>query len=199
MHYNNFDIRVYENLGSYCCLIDAAATAMSKSRVSAWSRLIQTQIRFFNTSSRSFSVSSPIPRSITANPRHFQNLPFPNSQCGLAGTRFFSNDNPITALLVELKREVQKERDEKERLGLDTADIDAEDEELDKFIENLEKDKLKGPDDMMYEEPTDSDSDDDDERFTPEAIQKRSDEFEKKFKRHEELLKNFTDARNLLT
>lgn len=94
---------------------------------------------------------------------------------------------------------MQRERDEKERLGLDTADIDAEDEELDKFIEKLEKEKLKDPDDMMYEEPTDSDSDDDDERFTPEAIQKRSDEFEKKFNRHEELLKNFTDARNLLT
>lgn len=63
------------------------------------------------------------------------------------------------------------------------------------LIEKLEKEKLKTTGDLnSYEEPTDSDSDDDDERFTPDAVKKRFDEFQRKFTRHEELLKNFTQA-----
>ncbi|KAF5938814.1 hypothetical protein HYC85_023073 [Camellia sinensis] len=67
------------------------------------------------------------------------------------------------------------------------------------LIEKLEKEKLKnsGADQLnMYEEPTDSESEDD-ERFSPEDIKKRAQVFEKKFKRHEELLKNFTEAETL--
>lgn len=48
------------------------------------------------------------------------------------------------------------------------------------------------------EEPTDSDSDADDERFSPDAVKKRVEVFEKKFKRHEELLNNFVEAGNPL-
>ncbi|PRQ37621.1 hypothetical protein RchiOBHm_Chr4g0404671 [Rosa chinensis] len=47
---------------------------------------------------------------------------------------------------------------------------------------------------MLEKEPTDSGSDDDDEWFSPDAIRKRVDEFQRKFTRHEELLKNFTQA-----
>ncbi|CAK9170491.1 unnamed protein product [Ilex paraguariensis] len=109
----------------------------------------------------------------------------------------------IQELLADVEREKQKEREERKRAGLDTADIDAEDDEdymgVGPIIEKLEKEKLKDTDTNLhlYEEPTDSDTDDDDERFTTDSIKKRSDEFEKKFKRHEELLKNFTDAEAL--
>ncbi|KAM2697924.1 hypothetical protein EV1_036987 [Malus domestica] len=41
------------------------------------------------------------------------------------------------------------------------------------LIEKLEKEKLKDTGDLnLYDEPTDSDSDEDDERFTPDAIKK---------------------------
>ncbi|KAM5558765.1 hypothetical protein ABKV19_020448 [Rosa sericea] len=63
------------------------------------------------------------------------------------------------------------------------------------LIEKLEKEKLKTTGDLnSYEESPDSDSDDDDKRFSPDAIKKRVDEFQRKFTRHEELLKNFTQA-----
>lgn len=65
------------------------------------------------------------------------------------------------------------------------------------LIEKLEKEKIKDTGDLdAFEEPTDSESDEDDERFTEDAVKKRAEDFEKKFKRHEELLKNFTQAGN---
>ncbi|KAH7842278.1 hypothetical protein Vadar_003481 [Vaccinium darrowii] len=110
----------------------------------------------------------------------------------------------IQELLAELEREKNKEREERKKEGLDTADIDAEDEEdylgVGPFIEKLEKEKEKEKKDTgdlnMYEEPTDSESEDD-ERFAPDAVKKRAELFEKKFTRHKELLKNFTDAETL--
>lgn len=85
---------------------------------------------------------------------------------------------------------------------MDTKEIDAEDEQdymgVMPLIEKLEKEKLKDTSDLnQYEERSDSDSDNDDERFTPEAVKKRKDEFDRKHKRHEELLKNFTEADTL--
>ncbi|KAM2031305.1 hypothetical protein COP2_043534 [Malus domestica] len=66
------------------------------------------------------------------------------------------------------------------------------------LIEKLEQEKLKDIGDLnLYEEPTDSDSDEDDERFTPDAVKKRFDEFQRKFTRHEELLNNFIEAETL--
>ncbi|KAA8534708.1 hypothetical protein F0562_032225 [Nyssa sinensis] len=170
-----------------------------------------------NHSSRSFSTSPhsfPIPKTsttfssttTTTTSHHlFQKLSCPNSHLHLgfaySGNRFFSSARTIQELLVDVEREKQKEREERKRAGLDAADIDAEDEEdymgVGPLIEKLEKEKLKDAGDLnMYEEPTDSESEDD-ERFTPEAIKKRTDEFEKKFKRHEELLKNFANAETL--
>ncbi|TQD75280.1 hypothetical protein C1H46_039199 [Malus baccata] len=85
-------------------------------------------------------------------------------------------------LLVEVERETQREREQRKRAGLDTKDINREDEEdymgIMPLIEKLEKEKLNDTGDLnLYDEPTDSDSDEDDERFTPDAIKKRFDEF----------------------
>ncbi len=98
-----------------------------------------------------------------------------------------------------MERERSREREQRKRAGLDTKEIDAEDEQdymgVMPLIEKLEKEKLKDTSDLnQYEERSDSDSDNDDERFTPEAVKKRKDEFDRKHKRHEELLKNFTEA-----
>ncbi|KAE9464461.1 hypothetical protein C3L33_03629, partial [Rhododendron williamsianum] len=97
------------------------------------------------------------------------------------------------------EREEQGERGEEEG-GVRYIVHDAEDEEdylgVGPLIEKLEKEKLKNvSDDLlnMYEEPTDSESEDD-ERFTPDALRKRDELFEKKFKRHEDLLKNMIEA-----
>lgn len=102
-------------------------------------------------------------------------------------------------LLAEVEREKEREREARKRQGLDTKDIDQEDEEdymgVGPLIEKLEKEKLKDTGDLnLYEEPTDSDSDEDDERFSRDAVNKRFQVFQKKFKRHKELLQNFTEA-----
>lgn len=66
------------------------------------------------------------------------------------------------------------------------------------LIEKLEKEKEKKDtgDLNMYEEPTDSESEDD-ERFAPDAVRKRAELFEKKCTRHDDLLEKFTDAETL--
>ncbi|KAK7311800.1 hypothetical protein RJT34_10165 [Clitoria ternatea] len=62
------------------------------------------------------------------------------------------------------------------------------------LIAKLEKERLKeSPELNRYEEPTDSESEDEDR----EDIQKRFQDFERKFERHQDLLKNFTDAETL--
>jgi small subunit ribosomal protein S5 len=129
---------------------------------------------------------------------------FPTSQTPyfsfLTKTHYSTASNRVAQdLLAEVERERQRERQQRKRSGLDTKDIDAEDEEdymgVAPLIEKLEKEKLKDTGDLnQYEERTDSDSDDDDERFSGDAMKKRRDEFERKFKRHEEFLKNFTEA-----
>lgn len=109
----------------------------------------------------------------------------------------------VHELLAEVEKEKQREREARRRAGLDTKDIDAEDEEdymgVGPLIQKLEKEKLKGDasaDLDFFEEPTDSESDDD-ERFSPNNLKKRFEQFEKKFKRHEELLKNFVESDTL--
>lgn len=98
-----------------------------------------------------------------------------------------------------MEREKEREREARKRQGLDTKDIDQEDEEdymgVGPLIEKLEKERLKDTGDLnLYEEPTDSDSDEDDERFSRDAVNKKFQVFQKKFKRHKELLQNFTEA-----
>ncbi|PIN23195.1 Ribosomal protein S5 [Handroanthus impetiginosus] len=93
---------------------------------------------------------------------------------------------------IDRQRRIERAREREERIkaGLDTADLDAEEEE--------ERGKAKGdpPDLNRYEEPTDSESDDD-ERFSPDAINKRIDQFEKKIEKHNELLDKFIKAETL--
>ncbi|OIV98663.1 hypothetical protein TanjilG_12786 [Lupinus angustifolius] len=105
-------------------------------------------------------------------------------------------------LLNEVEKDRLREKDQRKRAGLDTADIDAEHEEdfmgVGPLIQRLEKQNMKDSLDMnRYEEPSDSESEDDDERFSREATEKNFKDFERKFKKHEELLKNFTDAETL--
>lgn len=108
----------------------------------------------------------------------------------------------VQDLLAEVEKDRLRERQQRVRAGLDTKDIDAETRQdymgVGPIIRKLRRQKIKDSKELdEYEEPTDSDSDDDDERFSPEAIQQRFEDFERKFKKHEELLKNFTDADTL--
>ncbi|CAJ1973846.1 unnamed protein product [Sphenostylis stenocarpa] len=111
-----------------------------------------------------------------------------------------SNDRIVQDLLAEVERDRLRERNERLRLGLDTADIDAESEQdymgVGPLIAKLEKEKLKDSADLYrYEEPTDSDDDSDAE--TKDEVDKRHSDFERKFERHQDLLKSFTDAQTL--
>lgn len=170
---------------------------MNKSQGFSWSRLIVKQ-GIKNPS----KAPLPLSQKISTRP-HFPATPQPPKWS-------FSSKIPYSTvssraaqdLLAEVEREKQREREQRKRAGLDTKDIDREDEEdymgVMPLIEKLEKEKLKDTGDLnLYEEPTDSDSDEDDERFTPDAVKKRFDEFQRKFTRHEELLNNFTEAGNL--
>lgn len=107
--------------------------------------------------------------------------------------------NVVQELLGEVEKDRLRERQQRIRAGLDTADIDAEPRQdymrVRPILSKLRRRKIKDSKDLDdFEEPTDSDSDDDDERFSPDAIQQRFQDFEKKFKKHEELLKNFTHS-----
>lgn len=64
------------------------------------------------------------------------------------------------------------------------------------LIEKLEKERLKPVvgDLHLREEPSDSDSDEDDERFGRETLTKGYEVFQKKHERHEELLRHFVDS-----
>lgn len=104
----------------------------------------------------------------------------------------------VQDLIAQVERDRHRERNERIRAGLDTADIDAENEEdymgIGSVIEKLEKEKLKETTELnRYEEPTDSDSDEED----VDASQKKFEDFEKKYKRHEEMIQNFIDADTL--
>ncbi|XP_042494201.1 uncharacterized protein LOC122073645 [Macadamia integrifolia] len=177
------------------------AATITKSR-GVWSRFLLNQ-----------SLKKPIKptfnpcRKICSFPNfpaqihHFQR-PISNFYLGRSSLdhRFFSSARTIQELLAEVEREKQREREEKKRAGVEVGDDDEDEEDymgVGPLIEKLEKEKLKDSGGLdMYEEPTDSESEDD-ERFSPDAVKKRAEEFEKKFKRHEELLKNFTEAETL--
>lgn len=155
--------------------------------MSKWSRLILSHLRH---------ITVPGPRLFPARPSSPTIIRLFSTASELEKTR-----KAIQEILFEVERDKQREREERKRKGLDTADIDAEDEEdfmgVGPLIEKLEKENLRGEREM-YEEMTESESDDDDDRWSTEEVEKRSDDFEKKFQRHQELLKGFTDARNLL-
>jgi len=129
----------------------------------------------------------------------------PRSCAPLIGNVHFSTTSDsriVQDLLAEVERDRLRERNERLRLGLDTADIDAEPEQdymgVGPLIAKLEKEKekQKGSEDLnRYEEPTDSDDDSDEE--TQDDADKRHRDFERKYGRHKDLLKSFTDAETL--
>ncbi|ERN15881.1 hypothetical protein AMTRI_Chr07g25540 [Amborella trichopoda] len=123
---------------------------------------------------------------------------FPSLNFGVVGVRFSSYERVVQELLAEVEREKQREREEKKRAGEPVNDEDEEEDYMGvgKLIEKLEGEKVNETDLMRYEEYTDSDSDED-ERPSAEEMKKRVDLFEKKFKRHQELVKNFVSAETL--
>ncbi|KAJ6831555.1 uncharacterized protein M6B38_348190 [Iris pallida] len=110
-------------------------------------------------------------------------------------------DAVIRGLLAELERERRLEREDRQKRGLDTADLDREAEEdylgITPLIEKLEKRKPDDPRDYDDWEPTDTDSDEEDERWSPQENKRRMAEFVKKWERHKELLDAFAKAETL--
>ncbi|XP_022943762.1 DEAD-box ATP-dependent RNA helicase 42 [Cucurbita moschata] len=168
---------------------------VNKSQAFSWSRLLLNQVVHQNP------IKTPLHISRQISP--LQRFPFEETPKTPA-TRCYSTASArvVQDLLAEVEKEKQREREQRRRAGLDTKDIDDEDREdymgVGPLIEKLEKEKLKDTGNLnAYEEATDSDSDEDDERFSSESVKKRFDEFERKFKRHEELLKHFTETDNI--
>ncbi|KAG0491948.1 hypothetical protein HPP92_005346 [Vanilla planifolia] len=108
-------------------------------------------------------------------------------------------DRMIQELLAQVEREKQLEREERRKKGLEPL-VEDENEDymgVGPLIEKLERRKAKDMENIeQFWEPTDSDSDDD-ERFSAEELKKNAEIFEKKCKRHAELLKNFAEAETL--
>jgi small subunit ribosomal protein S5 len=109
----------------------------------------------------------------------------------------FQSERVVHELLAELERERQQDR-RKEGKG-DGKDEEEEEEDfmgVKPLIEKLERRKAKeaAAADEDFWEPTDSDSDEDDDRYTPDAVKRRVDEFDRKCKRHAELLNSFAEA-----
>ncbi|KAM0825162.1 hypothetical protein ACQ4PT_069740 [Festuca glaucescens] len=112
------------------------------------------------------------------------------------------NERVIYELLAEVERERKRDQEERKKKG---EEVDEEAEAAEDFlgvkplIEKLERRKAKEariPDDAFWE-PTDSDSDEDDERFSADSVRRRADEFDRKCKRQSELLRSFAEAENL--
>ncbi|KAI3783779.1 hypothetical protein L1987_42865 [Smallanthus sonchifolius] len=183
---------------------------MSKSRVL---KAILNRMKPAYSSSRTFCTSQRWQHVLPSQTRVFTINPIESRDRNGSGSgnRLFSSmssyasgDRVVRELLAEVEREKQRERDQRKKAGLGTADIDAEDDEdymgVGRLIEKLEKENQKQVDPRilnMREEPTDSESEEDDHRFTHEAIQRRQEILEKKLRRHEELLDNFTKSDNL--
>ena len=113
----------------------------------------------------------------------------------------FQNERVVYELLAEQERERKRDREERRKAG---EEVDEEAEAAEDFfgvrplLEKLERRKAKEarvPDDVFWE-PTDSDSDEDDERFSADSVRRRADEFDRKCKRHNELLRSFAEAGN---
>lgn len=174
------------------CWLDHKEMATKSQQAFSWSRLIlrqylrnppQSPNPYF---SRKLSTFNFFPRN-------------PSSKCYFFLPRAsYSTDS--YGWSPEDERQWQKETEELLRSGPDGQDDEDEDYMgVGPLIEKLEKANLKEDLDWdaLEEEPTDSDSEDeDDERFSPEAQNKSFNLFQRKFKRHEELLHNLTDAGN---
>ncbi|KAG5031081.1 hypothetical protein AAZX31_06G077900 [Glycine max] len=113
---------------------------------------------------------------------------------------FSTGDKFLHEITAEVEKDRRRERNERLRLGLDTADIDAESEQdymgVGPLIAKLEKEMLKESAELnRYEEPTDSEDDSDEE--TMDDADKKVSDFEKKKDKHMDLLDKFTSAETL--
>ncbi|XP_050909261.1 uncharacterized protein LOC127123038 [Lathyrus oleraceus] len=145
-----------------------------------------------------FTNASNVFRNSTRQPLECAGTTLPSCS-RIHGKVLTSSDARIVQdLLAQVERDRLRETNDRKRAGLDTADVDAESEEdymgISSIIEKLEKGKLKETTELnRFEEQTDSDSDDED----VDAYQKKFEDFEKKFSRHEEMIQSFTDADTL--
>ncbi|KAJ4763169.1 30S ribosomal protein S5 [Rhynchospora pubera] len=173
-----------------------AATAFTRSR-SAWSRLLSLRsLPLLSPHSHLFPSHLNQPSSLPRlhNHRHF-------SARGDPDDKLFA-DGVVQGLLAELEREKRREKEEKGRAGATTEEEGEGDEEEDymgvgPLIEKLERQSAWETDSMEEWEPTDSDSDEDDEGYSAEEIERQVDEFERKSNHHGELLRSFAEAETL--
>ncbi|OMP00030.1 Ribosomal protein S5 [Corchorus olitorius] len=185
-------------------------------KISTIARVLASQTPGSHSSTNThFSVTPPLPndtlkppskphssfsRKISTFSRFRTNRTPKSSLCSKKAHFCTEAMSDFEDLLDEVESEKKRERDDRQRKGLDTKDIDDEDEEdylgVMPLIQKLEKRASKEPE--YLPEPTDSDSSDEDEEiFSSEADEKREEVFEKKFKRHKELLDEFTKAETL--
>ncbi|XP_010553816.1 PREDICTED: serine/threonine-protein kinase MRCK alpha [Tarenaya hassleriana] len=184
----------------------------SKSRASSWSRLLVYRNHLRNPSiagpagvvanppspslfSRNFSVSPHFPRNLIPWNAPQRSRFSTSSRMSRAEAARALND-----LRMDIEKDRERERQERRRQGLDTKDIDAEDEEdylgIGPFIEKLEKLNAKETGDLnRYEEPTDSDSEF--EEIDWDAERKKDEIFKKKHQRHKDLLQGLADCETL--
>ncbi|XWS42825.1 hypothetical protein CRYUN_Cryun16bG0047600 [Craigia yunnanensis] len=187
-------------------------------KISIFQRVLSSQTSDLHISSNTHFSDTPLLNDTPKTPTkphfsfsrkistfsHFPNNQTPKSSLSSKKCHFSTSfsSRAVEDLLAEVEREKQRERDDRKRKGLDTKDIDEEDQEdymgVMPLIEKLEKEKLKDTPDLdRYEERTDSDSEEDDDWSAAEEKEKRVEELQKKLKRHEEFLKNFAQAETL--
>lgn len=164
-----------------------ASSAAARSRAAAsaaWARLLSLRPSPPVSSTHHLTLRIASPR------RHFAFSA--NASSGGSRLKQIQSERVIHDLFAELQRERQRDRQEED-------EDEGEDEDylgVKPLIEKLERRRAKeeaAPDDSFWE-PTDSDSDEEDERYTPDAIKRRVDEFERKCNRHSELLRSFAEA-----
>ena len=170
----------------------AAAAARSRA-AAAWARLLSLRLHHI-TGSTTLPSHSHLGSRITPPRRH---LAFSASAGGVRPQ--IQSERAVHELLAEVERERQDRRASQGAQEEEPAEEEEEEDYLGvkPLIEKLERRKAKeAAADEGYWEPTDSDSDEEDERYTPDAIKRRVDEFERKCKRHGELLRSFAEAGN---
>ncbi|KAF6154749.1 hypothetical protein GIB67_032361 [Kingdonia uniflora] len=176
----------------------STTTTILKSK-GVWSRLLLSQTLQNPSLKPSLILTRPI--------SHLLNQPQPQPQpkptlnpSSLTHLRFFSiTRSPIQELLGELEHEKRRDREKRIKAGLPPDN--PEDEEdfmgVGPLIEKIEKETKKNGIsrlDMLYEEPTDSDREED-ERDTFDAKNRRAEVLEKKLEKHEELVDSLNKAK----
>ncbi|KAF5191297.1 30S ribosomal protein S5 [Thalictrum thalictroides] len=172
------------------------ASTITKSK-GIWSRLLLNQT-LKPSIKYSFNPSRKIATFHNSNTTNSHLIP-----SSFLNLRLFSQftdkdiDKEVQELFKGLDKDIEKEKEEKRKAGIED-DLDDVDPVIRKMLKKLDKHDLRNTKLLdRDEEPTDSESETDDERFTPEGIEQRGELFEKKHKRFKELLDNFVHAETL--